>query len=333
MNNQQRNLASLTSEYKDNSKAAKGYTLLRGMMNDPNPAHLGKVAHLLRYHAPIGVYDEELKQRFAVDQLIEYYNLCFVGALAGFLPATLDADTTREIKSILGHHDVKPYYSQYYPYYLASVTLHYATHGPAKDWEIARNSTGLFYNFLMLNRSIKHDKDIEVFLNLLDHVAYTAPDGKRIADIAMLMNALKSKEQMGALLADHTRPALAKALYGFFKFGEFLSNFKTLLDKSESYPALQSAMWLYHGYYLDRLGAEVKTAFLDGFKHIADNLAANYTELFPEPEDEDDQEEEQLSADEQKENVLAIMSRMRDNILYVLQPRYKEPLERYCNGG
>ncbi len=316
MDSKIRNLESLSAEYRHKGNALNGYNILSHLIeigeND-------KISHLLRNHLDESVELDELKQRFEIDALIEYYNLCFVAALAGFIDPNLNEPLRLEIVKILSHPSVVKYYTNYYPYFLTSITLRYATNCKQIEKNTVKAETGLFYSFLMLNKEIKNDDDVECFMNMLDYVNYSG-DG-----IKEFMKVLRSKTMLPELLQKKEKSPLTKSIWGFFKYSEFLNSFKELLEKANGNKILQSGFWLYHGYYFDRIGNNVIEIFTEGFDQIALNIADNFPEIFQEIDDEGDI----MTSEQQKQTAIETLTRTKQNIMFVLNSHFKNPLSTY----
>ncbi|MGO8056224.1 hypothetical protein, partial [Rhizobium leguminosarum] len=77
--------------------AAKGYKKLSKLIKNKE---FEEIAELLRDHKEGAVYEKELKQRFEIDTLIEFYNLLLIAALAGYIPAEFEDALIDEIETI-----------------------------------------------------------------------------------------------------------------------------------------------------------------------------------------------------------------------------------------
>jgi hypothetical protein len=320
MESEARNLHSLKIEFRDGGMPAKGYKIVSGMIKKNKTAEL---AHLLRDHITETVYSEELDKRFEIDSLIEYYNLLLIAALAGYVPASLDPETCSEIKEVLSHKSVKPYYQKYYPYKLTEYTLAYVDRNKFVTQPAPGDTIGPLTEFISLNRMLRNDEDIKVFLNMLDHVSYGGDDFSDVAEI------LSSYERLSKVITARKRTEEIAGVWGFFKYTTFLSQFNCLLASVSDNPLLQSGMWLFHGYFLDRMNAKMKNLFKQAFVNIEKALASPdifqniAREVYGQniPDDFDETELRQTAA--------AIVEQSKKDVDNVLSPKWKAAMEQY----
>jgi len=265
-----RNYHSLKAEFFDGKKASKGLNILNYLQENNDTA----IKELLGSHLERGYYGEELKQRFYVDDLLSYYNLLFIGILAGFLPQKLDEETTKEISSILGHPSVFKYYSNYYPYKLCEFTSLFFKNELNLYQETNSTTIGIFNEFIALTRSVKTDQDIIVFLGMLDFVSY---GNTKISDV---IDTLKSFKKLNEVFTSKNDAYLKQAVWGFVKYTSFITQFSVLLKKSSSYSQLQSSMWYYHEYNFGQLNIKMKSFFDEAFTNLEKTM--NDKQLFVE---------------------------------------------------
>ncbi|MDB5087244.1 MAG: hypothetical protein JWR09_1238 [Mucilaginibacter sp.] len=254
MNNLDRNLVSLNAEFHDKGKAARGLKNLTD--NFIVPGKDEDLVHLLRFHIPEGVRGQELVARFEIDALIEFYNLLLIAALAGYIPGGLSDDLKEEIIFILNHPPVKQYYNVNYPYRMTEFTLKYVQEHMYFMQEANVETISVFNEFVSLNRLLKRDKDLERFLGMLDDVRY---DGDTINEVNEI---LSSFELLNKAIISKDKSEEERVVWGFIKYTAFLSQLKELLISTEEYPLLQSSLWMFHGYYFDRMNKKMN-AFLD----------------------------------------------------------------------
>jgi hypothetical protein len=314
-----RNLHSLHAEFHDKGKAGLGAATLRHYIDRSEDT---KLAHLLRDHKEEPVFDEELERRFEADALIEYYNLLFIAALAGYVPPTLDKDMADELRSILDHPSVTPYYRIYYPYKLAEYTLLYAAGRDPFDATATPVTLSAFHDFISLNRTLKRDKDLERFLGMLDHVVY---GGYAIGDV---IDTLSSPARLEQAFTTKEKTEAERATWGFFKFTGFASQFRDLLETLDERPLLQSAMWLYHGYYFDRMNDRLRGFFNIAFKHIKEALSQPevYRNLVP---TELSEGMEGLQEPDWKGYAEDVVSRSRADVEAVLNQKWKVAMKEH----
>lgn len=320
MDVKQRNLSSLTAEFHDKGKAGRGLTTVNNFLSDNDNEGLKT---LLRYHIPDGVYGDELIQRFEVDALIEFYNLLLVASLAGYIPKELNSKLTEEIKSVLGNESVKPYYKKHYPYKLTELTLKCAEAGKFPEASSQSENVNAFFEFISLNRMLKRDEDLERFMGMLDHVTY---GNDNIDD---LTETLSSYKNLHKSFTKKTKNENDKALWGFIKYTSFLSQLKQILESVSDNPKLQSAMWLFHGYYLDRLNVEMKKDFNTAFTNLEKALSDESLFKTIATEISGGTENVSFSEAELKQFATEAINQAKNDVKVMLDPRWKKSLSNY----
>jgi hypothetical protein len=325
MNNEDKsqNLRSLKAEYREQGKAQRGYRTLKALINKKDDEG---IAWLLRNHTEEAVYEKELIQRFEIDSLIEFYNLAFIGIQAGYIPENFNKELHDEIIEILGQIYVKPYYKDYYPYFLSRVVLRYTEKGRYNQIAESDLAKNIYFSFLSQVKIIRNDKDIERFMGVLDHVTY---EGEY--DLQDLLDSLKEPKTLASVLRRKQRKdELDRAIWGFIKYTGLLGEFSFLLDQSEPFPLFQSAMWHYHGYYFDRLNKTMNKFFTKAFASlgvaIVSNIEVNY-----EFKELDEEERVFFSAENQRKKAIETLNKTQSNVLKVLNPKYKISIVDYYN--
>ncbi|MFA5832120.1 MAG: hypothetical protein WDA22_01465 [Bacteroidota bacterium] len=258
-----RNLQSLITEYHDKGGPARGLNNIQKFFQNNQDKQL---AYFLRFHVPDGVYGAELTRRFEVDALFEFYNLLLVAVFSGYVPPLLNEEIKLEIQSILDHPSVKPYYTKHYPYTMCSVTLNYIHAQKPFIQKPTPATLSIFNEFISLNRYLKNDEDIEMFINMLDHVWY---DDDTIDDVNDI---LRSFEKLKKAFLSKEKTEAQSGVWGFIKYSAFLSQLKQLMKAAKDYPLLQSALWLYHGYYLERMSTTMKSLFNKAFNNLEQSI-------------------------------------------------------------
>ncbi|HWY37721.1 MAG TPA: hypothetical protein VNY73_04130 [Bacteroidia bacterium] len=311
----QRNLLSLTAEFYHSGKTKRGAQNITAHINSNR---ISELEYLLRYHDPIPVYGAELIHRFEIDSLIEFYNILLIAALAGYISPDFDPRLNEEIKKILGHPSVRPYYEKHYPYVMPSLTLNYVNSGNrAINQEMNTTTIGAFNDFIILNRMLKRDKDLERFMGMLDYVSYGNDDLDDVIEV------LASEKKLSKILSDKRKDdGLNQAIWGFIKYTGFLSQMRQLLEDTKEYNLLQSSIWLFHGYYFDRMNEEMKIFFDKAFDSLEialtqfgaiNNLAS---EIFKEEIPPDFNEKEMKSF------AHIIIKKTKDDVAFVLDKRF-----------
>lgn len=320
MVNLQRNLHSLKAEFHDKGDAAKGYKTLMKLIESKKDKEL---AHLLRSHEKEVVYDRELAQRFEVDTLFETYNLLLIAILAGYIPPALDRTLSTEIQTILSHASVKPYYTKYYRYQLTEYTLQYVTDKKYFTNIQPDSNISPLNVFISLNRTLESDEDLQVFTDMLDFVQYGEDSLEDVIEI------LSSYEKLNKSFTAKRKTDETKSVWGFFKYTTFLSQLRELIESVDDNPLLQSAMWFYHGYFLDRLNTKMKSLFNTAFKNLEHVLSSpevfqNLTADFSGSDKSNDYDENEL-----KETARLIVENAKEDVMFILDPKWKKPMEEY----
>ena len=320
----ERNLTSLSAEFYAKGKTARGREVVLDLIHKKKDDAL---SHLLRDHTEESVYGKELVTRFEFDALIEFYNLLLVGVFSGYIPPKLNIDFLNEIDTVLSHRSVRPYYNAYYKYKLTDYTLRYFTkHAKGREMKFDSH-LNTFNVFIALNRLLKNDKDIERFLGMLDHVSY----GDDALDdvIAILSNSSK----LSKIISGKKNSNEAKAVWGFFKYTSFLSQFRELLESRDDSPLLQSAMWYYHGYYFDRMNTTMRSVFKKAFKNISTAVSDPVTfrnmaaQLYGQKTGVDD-----IKVDDIKNIADAIVEKSRQDVEFILDKKWKSPMIDFFSG-
>ncbi len=320
MSYRNRNLQSLVAEFRDSGMAIKGFKNITKHLTSNKQEEL---AYLLRHHSEGTVYMTELEKRFEIDTLIEFYNLLLVAALAGYIPAKFEDELTNEIVTVLGNKSVIPYYKKNYPYKMTGFTYNYAKH---KKWfkETGNENTiNLFNEFAALNRVIKKDEDTTAFMNMLDFVSFGNDDIDEVNEV------LGSFNKLNKTFTAKRKSATDQAVWGFIKYTVFIGQLKELLMAAESYPLLQSAMWMFHGYYIDRMNKKMKVFYGKALDNLERALSSPQIfskmgeELFGKniPEDFD--------AGELKQYATSAIEESKKDIIYILNKKWSIPLTEY----
>lgn len=321
MNNLDKNLQSLKAEFHEKGKAARGLKNLTD--NFITRGRKTELSHLLRYHDPIPVEGDELVQRFEVDSLIEFYNLLLIAVFAGYVPAALNEELKEEMILILDNPSVEKYYSKHYPYLMADFTLQYVQHNKHYEQPATVETITVFNEFVSLNRMLKSDTDLERFMGMLDFVWY---DGETIAEVNSI---LSSYEKLNETFTAKERTEAQRGVWGFIKYTAFISQFKELLMATDQYPLLQSAIWMYHGYYFDRIDTKMQDFLDEAFDNLEKAFSA--PELFHSLAGEllNDAEAETLNKDELEVFATSTIQQSREDVHFVLNKKWGTALKEY----
>lgn len=321
---QTRNLNALLAEMHQTGKAAKGLLIIQTYLEKND--HEG-LAHLLRYHIPDGVYDEELKQRFKVDALIEFYNLLTIAALCAYVPLTLNPSICAEIKTILELEAVKKYYTEFYPYEMTHYTLQFVKGEHALKEQAIPLNTLAFFNLLTLHRQLKKDKAIERFLGMLDSVNYDTEN------LSTVINTLKNQEELTTALSRKISNENDTAIWGFIKFVSFLNELTTLLESVASFPPLQSAIWLFYGYYLDHLNTHMKSIMNEAFGNLQIALSNSRVFNAMSETNTDSLNADSLSQKELNDHAATMIENLKANLIPVLNTEHRNGIKPLFKQG
>lgn len=319
-NNKLRNLASLKAEFHDRGKAARGLKTIKSYVAISDERGLD---HLLRHHSQEPLGTRELVQRFEIDALIEFYNLLLIAALVGYVPAELDVDLRNEIQETLDQDAVWRYYAERYPYKMTELTLDYVKkHVYFKNKE-ASPDISLFYEFISLNRMLKRDADIANFIDRYDPVFYNKKASKQLLEML-----LSSKKLQEAFTAKRTKSKSQETLLGFVKYTGFLTRLKALFELTED-ARLRSAMWLFHGYYLDCMNMEMRENFEQAFSSLG--KALDDESFFSELAEEilGDTLDINSGKNVLKQYAHSNLQKAKADVDYILDPHWKTPLLEY----
>ncbi len=321
MDYQLRNLNSLTAEFHNRGDAAKG---LKNIKKHIKQRKDKKLANLLDHHLnrKNGYSGKELAQRFEIDVLIGFYNLLLVARIAGYIPVSFGKALTNEIVMVLEKAQVREYYTEHYPYEMTNYTLSYVT-GKGKLPVNSDGHTAVFNSFAALNRTLRKDDDIDHFLGMLDYVWY---DGYMIDDV---IDTLKSPQEFAKAITRKHKNECDHAVLGFVKYIDFLSQLKSLMMAAKNNPLLQSAMWMFHGYYLDRMNKKMSRVFDQAFYNLQKSLGKKevleglVTELIG------DKLIDKVESKQLKGLMEGAINQAREDVSFMMDRKWGKPLKKY----
>lgn len=238
--------------------------------------------HLLRYHEQEGVTDRrEIHLRDCFDSLLAFYSLLEIAIVISFVPDPAEDDFWMGVKANLSLEPVCKYYEENYPLLLPKL-LRRRLHGEIEPKDKDNSQTAaIFTAFLGLEDRISKDRDIDIFMRLIDFFYFGQVRLNTL--IAVLMD--KRDFMQRILKPPEERDVLDRGLQGFIKFLLFSNELDEILQESSEYPVFQSAMWHYHGYWFqtigDRVGEQLKVAvghFLKWTPHVSEKEDRNEIE-------------------------------------------------------
>lgn len=237
------NLANLRNEYFIDKAPQRAIAILKKGDKER------KLKTLLRDHRKDDVDDQqEISKRDDVDELLSYYSILEIGAIAGFVPPQPTREDSEDAEWVLNNKHVRRFYEEFYP--LRLPVLHrYRLAGEWGHTEESARAGELFVGFLQANAVIANDDDVNSFLALLDDFT----DGEFCEE--KLVEALDDLPAMIKRLAasDSDQDALSSALAGMMKFFQFCPTLLRVLDSASEMPILRAAMWHYHSYWFTEL--------------------------------------------------------------------------------
>jgi len=265
MNN---NFLIFEEQFFKNNNSAKGLRLLKSFIVKKDDKGLER---LLRNHKknPIET-DQEVTKRDYVDALLDYYSLIEIGIIAGYFAHPIPEQWQEEIRLILSNKYVRKYYEKYYPLYLPQLLIKNIErenyYEPIKIGD--KVDSILFEKFIILNNSIRNDKEVNQFLWFLDD---GITDYYSIIDFLMYLKT--GKHDKGA---NKIKNSLNMALWGFLKYSQFLIDYFKLLEQCKCNSKLQSAFWHYQSYWLLQIKGKFGRTVLKALRLIKKNYSKNY---------------------------------------------------------
>jgi len=313
------NISTLSGEYREKGPALQAYKRLSRFIEKENNQHLKT---LLRHHNEGTVYADELYQRFEVDDLLEYYSLLQVAIFAGYISPQLHADLKTEIICLLDNPSVKKYYEVNYPCFLPSLLRYSLKRNISYTPEHPELSQKLFNEFMLANRSLENEEDVEYFLKFLDYVSIGN------YDLSDLIELLRDSERLShAFNKPQKENPVERSLWGFIKYTDFLTRLKEVLIKADPAPLLQSAMWEYHSYWFRIMSNEMKKFFHQAFDNLNKAIAQVPREDIVMKMNEE--EEEEFSFMAQQQHMIHVVSAARETLEYVLRDDFVNPVRNY----
>lgn len=257
MINQKINLEILVNTFRTKGKGLIGYRLLNKLIKSND---IEQLKLLLRDHRIKPIYSfEEVKKRDCVDFYLDYCSIIAVAQIAGYVSKQLPNNIKREIEFILSNEQVVKYYQQYYPLLLPEVLLKESI--STQNIESNSNSFLLFERFLILNKYIKSDADVNLFLWLLDDGIVA---GNSIKTFIEFFKENKSFIKNNKL----QQKIYIEALRGYVKYMQFLEDYKKLLEDTEEIKLLKSAFWCYQSYWFNKLKDKLGVVINDSIENM-----------------------------------------------------------------
>jgi PAS domain S-box-containing protein len=267
MNLQSVNFEDLKSEYFERTGGKEALKFFVEATKIWKPMQLGR---LLRYHSPVGVYENEEKQRRGeMDDLLNGCSVLEIAVQIGFVPPPDGQDFWLALRQILENRQVENFFAKHYPLpmpQLMQLRLKGATSNCLRP---TAERTASFMEFLALDQRFQrnhnnNDLDQVMFLDLLDD--FHVED----YDFDSFVNDIKQPNKLvqSVLLPPAKRNFSQRILSEFTLFIQFCFDLYTLLSRLDNQPLLQSAIWSHYSYWFEIIGEELHEQLgkaLEGF--------------------------------------------------------------------
>jgi hypothetical protein len=238
--------------YRDRGRAAEAAKIMAQVRHGTNRIDLDT---LLRDHAEDAVESErEIRQRDSFDYLVAFYGILEIASIIRFVPVPLPQTRKTEFLADLSDSAVTRYYQENYPLLLPRLCRlrlegKPSIHETSSDYRVH----SFFQSFLSLESRERNDDDVDLFLWFLDD---GSDAGYGLSDvIECLLN--RSDFVKCVLRSPRKRDELDSAVCGFGKLLSFCMDFDALLQRCETWPLFQSALWHYYAYWFDLVGGSI----------------------------------------------------------------------------
>jgi len=229
--------------------------------------------YLLRYHAPIGITNDETWSRDGIDYLLSFYSMLEIALSIGIIRPEFDNPLFEDAVANLSYPPLRTYYERHYPLVLPGRLRERFSEIEAVRAEASREATRLFFDFVPLTVHLETDDDLEAFLWVLDggyrgqwhfdHLVRVLGDK---AKWARYLNQPKSQNE-GSLV-----------IRGLVKFLEFCVHLDALLLRAKDLPILREELHLYHSYWFES-SAEIMKKRLHELFDVVDADGGDATQV------------------------------------------------------
>jgi hypothetical protein len=236
----------LVSRFYKKSGAAKGEREILSYLRGGKKASL---EHLLRDYDEEPLEDDETHQRDRVDDLLSYYSLREISALASYVPIEDHEPTLQRAVEILENRAVRRYSEQYHPQLLPSLFRSRLL----GDWTIQLERSdeldGQMEEFLLLTSAGERDDDIETFLWFLDD------GGRDEYDLTDTIDAVADPSSFvkSVSRSERNKNPLDRSVVGFVKFVRFCDELHSKLERMDQWTEVRAAAWHYWSYWLTEM--------------------------------------------------------------------------------
>ena len=212
--------------------------------------------HLLRSQIEAPILEEsEMKLRRAFDELLDFYSVMEIAALADFIPRTIPSDFVAAHLRLLSNPSVRHYCERGYPQLLPKL-FRFRLENKWTVTEVASpQMRSVFYEFLDIRDSFKRSDYAQSFLWFLEDGVI---DGHDLRDtlLAAIGDPASFFDNLHVPPLEQT--PLQQSLHGFRVFLSFCLSLSALLEQSKPWPLLQSAFWHYYAYWFGHLEANIR---------------------------------------------------------------------------
>ena len=247
----QTNLEDILDFYFEKSPAKAGAHYLLSTIHDGNDAALTR---MLRDYRTDPIIDPvEVVTRTSIDRLLTCYSVLEIASIARFIPPMTEIPIGKDATEILSNDRVSSYYREFYPTILPQLLIYRLKSGQGLKVSGQSSTDNSLIAFMSLDRFFVESLEDGPLLRMLD--SYTV-DGYRFRHVAELIS--QPEAFINALTeAPDSRDALAMAAREFGQFLGFCGDLQKLLERIESEPLLQSAIWFHYGYWFNIIGSQL----------------------------------------------------------------------------
>ena len=315
------NLSILLAEYRYSKAAENGYHLLDDLITKGDRTQLRL---LLRYYRPLDRADSPDPKLRDINQLINAYMVIMVAILAGKISVELPSTLAAEIEMILGNREVVRYYADRNRLALLHLLHATVTDRGTRERVMSLKSDpkdrGLFDEFIVLDRLIQGDDDLDSFLRVIRTHRYS------LRDFMELFQSLRDFEKLQVQLStEHdNKDTTGNPARGLLKFTGVMEEYQLLLRSARGNPLLASAFWHKQGYWFHTLDWQFSSRLQLLFEGLY--MAVNRAEVKI-----DKELEGELPADDLKSHVRKTVIAAIANADFVLQEEWGTPLLNFMS--
>ena len=206
----------------------------------------------------------------AAKDLLAYYSIVEVAAMAGCMPEPLPEDLRRSVQKAASNRDLV-FFCERQRRILPPLLGHRLGEGRSNlRREPSDEGRRAFAAFLDVNAMIEGDPEVEIFFRCLSGEQFDGYDLNDLSSLTRRPRELLRRLAQDASSEESEVDGLDMALHGFRSFLIFAYRLDSLIRTCSDDPILRSAFWHYHSEYFDRHGKEIRH-FVE---RVLDNLSA-----------------------------------------------------------